>query len=182
MVGWAITGVIFFIKPGYKGAYEQLALKTYPIEKPLTIFPKKKWEEVKLIKTILGHHLLVKIDGNVEHLDPVTLQKKETPSSSQSKRLIEDAVSNNVERYGNIVSVSDNYAKSSTGVEITLDWRNLRLRQKGDDTKLINLLYKIHYLQWTPFKEVNQILGIIGLLLLITLSVFGFKIYIRNRG
>jgi len=35
MLGWTFTGLIFFIKPGYKGAYEQLALKTYPLEKNL---------------------------------------------------------------------------------------------------------------------------------------------------
>ena len=36
-VGWAITGAIFFIKPGYGGAYEALAIKTYPIETTVTL-------------------------------------------------------------------------------------------------------------------------------------------------
>ena len=26
LLGWAATGAIFFIKPGYAGAYEQLAI------------------------------------------------------------------------------------------------------------------------------------------------------------
>ena len=181
MLGWAITGVIFFIKPGYKEAYGQLPLKKYPIEKSLIISPKNKWEEVKLSKTILGHHLLVKVDGIVKHLDPATLQEKAPPSSLQYKRLIEDAVSTNKERYGEVVTVSNNNALTSTGVEIKLDWLNLALKQKGNDTKLIDFLYKIHYLQWTPSTLINQFFGAIGLLLLIILTLCGFKIYITNR-
>lgn len=182
MLGWTITGMIFFIKPGYKQAYEQLALKTYPLEMHLTISPEKKWQEARLIKTILGHHLLIKKEGKTEHLDPTTFQTKKTPSSSQTKKLIEDALASNIERYGEIISVSDNYAQTSTGIELKLDWLNLKLKQTGDDTKLINLLYKIHYLQWTPFKGANQVLGILGLILLITLTLFGLKLYIRNKG
>lgn len=181
MLGWAITGIVFFIKPGYSEAYEQLALKTYPVETQLTIDSKKKWEKVTLIKTILGHHLLVRTGDKVEHLDPTTLQEKSFPSSSQYKRLVGDALSGKSERYGDVVSISDNHVQTSTGVEIELDWLNLKLRQKGDDTKLINLLYKIHYLQWTPFKGVNQLFGIIGLLLLISLTVFGLTLYVKNR-
>ena len=31
-VGWAVTGAIFFLKPGYAGAYDLLAVKTYPLD------------------------------------------------------------------------------------------------------------------------------------------------------
>ncbi|MCI2284180.1 PepSY domain-containing protein [Colwellia sp. MSW7] len=181
MLGWALTGIVFFIKPGYSEAYEQLVLKTYPVETQLTIVPENKWEKVTLIKTILGHHLLVSTGNKLEHLDPTTFEEKSFPSSSQFKRLVADAISGKNERYGDIVSINDNHVQTSTGVEIELDWLNLKLRQKGDDTKLINLLYKIHYLQWTPFKGVNQLLGIIGLLLLISLTVFGLTLYVKNR-
>jgi len=37
--GWAVTGAIFFIKPGYGPAYESLSIKTYPLDKPLAINP-----------------------------------------------------------------------------------------------------------------------------------------------
>jgi hypothetical protein len=181
MFGWTITGVIFFIKPGYKGAYEQLSLKTYPLETQLLVDPKKNWSEVKLIKTILGHHLLVKSQGKTKHLDPVTLQVKALPTKVEYKRLIDDALSDNKERYGDIISIDGTNAKTSTGVEINLDWVSLRLSQKGDDTKLINRLYKIHYLQWTPFKNVNLVFGVLGLLLLATLTTFGIRLYIKNR-
>lgn len=32
LFGWAITGFIFFLKPGYEGAYELLQLKTYSVD------------------------------------------------------------------------------------------------------------------------------------------------------
>ena len=181
MLGWTITGLIFFIKPGYKDAYEQLAVKTYPLDRPFTVNPNNNWEEVRLIKTILGYHLLVKANGQVKHLDPVSLKVKSNPTQSQYKTLVEDAFSNNIERYGDVVSIDGSSAQTSTGVYVTLDWSSLRLSQKGNDTKLINLFYKVHYLQWSPYKGVNQVLGIMGLLLLITLTMFGVRLYVKNR-
>jgi hypothetical protein len=181
MLGWTLTGLIFFIKPGYKGAYEQLTLKTYPLEKSFSIPSSKIWQEVRLVKSILGYHLLVKYDGKIEHLDPITFIEKSMPTRSQYESLLKDTLSENKERYGEIVNIKGAFAKTSNGIDIKLDWNNLKLSQKGQDTKLINLLYKVHYLQWSPFKGVNQILGIVGLLLLITLTVLGIRIYVINR-
>lgn len=181
LLGWILTGLIFFIKPGYKEAYQQLSVKTYPLEAQLTVLPKHKWQEIRFIKTVLGEHLLVKTNGKVEHLEPSSLKVKELPTSQRIRQLIEDAISNNKERYGEVVSISGNQAQTSTGVEINIDWVNLRLSQKGKDTELINLMYKIHYLQWTPFNNINRLLGFLGLLLLAVLSFLGVKAYFQNR-
>jgi len=181
MLGWTFTGLIFFIKPGYKGAYEQLALKTYPLEKTFTLPASSTWEEARLLRTMLGYHLLVKAEGKTMHLDPISLQPKTAPSNAQYTSLLQDAFTRNQARYGEVVSIDAGVATTSTGVEVTLDWNSMRLRQKGRDTKLIKLMYQIHYLQWTPFKGVNQIVGIIGLLLLITLTLCGIKVYQINR-
>jgi hypothetical protein len=43
VIGWTITGVIFFIKPGYQAAYDQLVVKTYPLEKSFVIPESKEW-------------------------------------------------------------------------------------------------------------------------------------------
>ena len=181
MLGWTLTGLIFFIKPGYNGAYEQLAFKTYPLEKSFSIPASKTWKEVRLIKSILGYHLLVKSGDKTEHLDPLSLLPKAMPTESQYKYLLQDALSGNKERYGEVVNINGDIASTSSDIEIKLNWNNFSLYQKGQDTKLINLLYKIHYLQWTPFKAFNQVVGIVGLLLLITLTLFGIKLYISNR-
>ena len=181
VIGWTFTGIIFFIKPGYQAAYDPLAVKTYPLEKSFIIPESKGWTEVRLLKTILGYHLLVKTDNGFEHLDPVSFKPKKIPIGVELNALFNDSFSNKSERYGHVIS-SDNFnVITSEGVQVSLDWKRLTLRQKGEDTKLINTLYKIHYLQWTPYKGVNQYMGIIGLILLMTLTMLGLKIYISGR-
>jgi hypothetical protein len=181
VIGWTITGIIFFIKPGYQAAYDQLVVKTYPLKKSFVIPESKEWKEVRLLRTILGYHLLVKTDKGFQHLDPISFNAKEPPTDLALTSLLNDSFLNKPERYGHVDS-SDNYKFfTSTGIEVSLDWERLTLRQKGDDTELINTLYKIHYLQWTPYKGINQYMGIIGLMLLITLTLFGLKIYISGR-
>jgi uncharacterized iron-regulated membrane protein len=181
MLGWTLTGLVFFIKPGYQGAYEQLSVKRHPLSQVLSVTPKKNWQEVRLVNTILGPHLLVKSNHKVEHLDPVSLLDKPTPTKLQFKMLLNDAFSDNKARYGDIERIDGLSAQTSTGVKVTLDWHTLKLSQTGQDTELINLLYQIHYLQWTPFKGINQVLGIFGLLLLISLTVLGVRLYIKQR-
>lgn len=180
MLGWTITGMIFFIKPGYQAAYESLAIKTYPLNDSFTISPKSDWQKVSLVNTILGEHLLVKTADKTMHLAPESLVDKAPPSEQAFKALLRDAF-NGSNRYGDIVSVNGLSALTSTGVEIKLDWKNLRLSQKGQDTALINLLYKIHYLQWTGHKVLDQCLGILGLILLLTLTALGVRLYAKKR-
>ena len=181
MLGWTITGVIFFIKPGYQGAYEQLSVKTYPLSESIVVQPKRDWQEMKLVSTILGDHLLVKTKSKTNHLDPNSLLPKLEPSETEFKALLLDAFTGNSARYGEVVTLDGLSAQTNTGVEVKLDWNSLRLSQKGQDTELINLLYKVHYLQWTPSKNFNQFLGISGLLLLALLTALGVRIYLGNR-
>ena len=181
MLGWTLTGLVFFIKPGYQGAYEQLSVKKYPLSQTVTITPQENWLEMRLVKTVLGEHLLIKSNNQSQHLDPHTLLVKPAPTSAQIKTLLSDAFGSNKARYGEIANIDDLSAQTTTGVKVTLDWHSLRLSQQGQDTHLINLLYQVHYLQWTPFKELNQVLGIFGLILLISLTVLGLRIYIKQR-
>jgi uncharacterized iron-regulated membrane protein len=180
LLGWALTGVVFFIKPGYDDAYQPLVIKTYAIDKSWTIEPEQQWQDIRLVKTILGTHLLVTDDGDTKHLAPYTLQAKELPPSDQLSALIQDAISVNQARYGNIILINDNIATTNTGVQITLDWNRLKLSQRGQDTDLIDLIYKIHYLQWTPFKAINEIVGFVGLFLLMALTVLGAMLVMKK--
>lgn len=181
MIGWTVTGLIFFLKPGYQSAYEQLAIKTYPLQRAFTIPAKNHWREARLIKSVLGYHLIVKTDTGTKHLDPLTLAPLPKPERQQLVQLLTDAFSINPSRYGKIESITGDNIVTSTGVNVTLYWDTMRLSQQGNDTKLINYIYQIHYLQWTPFKGFNQVIGIIGLALLLLLTIFGLKIYIQSR-
>jgi hypothetical protein len=181
LFAWAVTGLIFFIKPGYEGAYEKLYLKTYPISHNISINSENSWQEFRVVRSILGLHLLAKDNDEINQYDFQTLQIKPKPSESDVKRLIEDAISSNPQRYGTIKHIQGESAFTSTGIEVKLNWNTLKLSQYGLDKRIIGLMYKVHYLQWTPWAVVNQVLGILGLILLVTLTFFGVKIYASNR-
>jgi hypothetical protein len=175
LVGWALTGAVFFIKPGYAGAYELLAVRTYPLDDnmPIRIQP---WREARLVKTILGTHLLTRTDTGWRNLDPATLRIAPAPSQDKLRLLFEDAFTANADRYGHVATQVDLTAQTTTGVEVTLDWNRLALQQRGRDTARIDTLYRIHYLQWTGQKTLDKILGLLGLLLIVTLTGLGVRL------
>lgn len=180
--GWAVTGAIFFIKPGYGGAYEALAVKTYPLATAVTLPSNPAWLEARYLKTVLGEHLLVRTSSGWEHLDPKTLEERPAPNEAELRALLADAFTANPARYGHIARVDGLSASSDTGVQVTLSWTRLALAQRGPDTDRIDVLYKIHYLQWTGHPAVDKVLGAVGLVLILTLSGLGVWLIVRPRG
>ena len=188
-IGWIITGLIFLTKPGYDGAYQQIAPKVYPIEQGFTVNTQPGWLELNIKRTILGYHLLVKQGSETLHLDAQNLAIFPQPSESDIILLLEDAIAINRERYG-IISPNNTERHSqglnstyvtTTGVELTLDWNTLSIRQRGLDTKIINTLYKIHYLQWLGQRQINLALGVLGLLGLTLLVYYGVVIVVKGN-
>jgi hypothetical protein len=170
---WALTGLIFFIKPGYAGAYESLAPKTYPIQTQLQITAEPAWQEFRYVRTILGDHLLVRTNSGWTQVDAASHQQRTQPTENEVRTLLTDAFSANPIRYGEISTVRGNVASTNTGVEVTLDWNRLSLQQKGTDTDRIDLLYRIHYLQWSGMKSVDRVVGIVGIVLVLILTSLG---------
>jgi hypothetical protein len=177
LAGWVVTGAIFFVKPGYPGAYELLQIKTYPLEPKIAAQTDPSWVEARFVKTILGEHLLARTSRGWTNLDPRSLQPAPEPSADDIIALVDDAVSVNPARYGQVASVSGNNITTSTGIRIELDWGRLALSQAGKDTDRIEALYKIHYLQWTGVKSVDTVLGALGILLVLTLSLLGTRLF-----
>jgi hypothetical protein len=171
--GWALTGLVFFIKPGYEHAYEILTPKTYPINTQLPISPEPGWQEVRYLRTILGDHLLVRTREGWTNLNPENNQVRNPPTDEEIRRLLKDAFSLNPGRYGDVTSVNGNTITTNTGVEVTLDWNRMSLQQRGKDTARIDLLYRIHYLQWTGMKNVDRVVGFVGIVLVLTLTTLG---------
>lgn len=178
--GWALTGIVFFFKPGYEGAYEIISLKFYPLSSQSSVVAQSDWLEMRLVKTILGEHLLVKRTDGWSNLDPITQQPKTPPSEAEFRSLLKDAFGANPTRYGEIVSVNGTTATTNTGVEVTLDWKRMSLQQKGTDTARIDWLYRIHYLQWTGYKTFDRVVGMIGILLVLTLTSLGAWLAFRR--
>jgi hypothetical protein len=178
---WSLTGIVFLIKPGYEGAYQKIDPKLYDIDTAFPLTPASGWSEMRLVKTVLGYHLIVNADGTWLHLDPNTLQKKPLPQRAELTKLLNDAISLDPERYGEIKDIIDNKAYTDTGVEISLDWSNLTLQQQGKDTQLIRLIYKIHYLEWFGVPSIDKALGTLAIALLLILSTLGLVLYLRGR-
>lgn len=172
-LGWAITGLVFFVKPGYAAAYEVLSPRTYPLTGALPINPDPGWLEFRSLRTVLGDHLLVRTGSGWQHLNPVNKQPRPKPSENEIKLLLKDAFSVNPPRYGTISRVSGDSVWTDTGVEVNLDWNRMSLQQRGKDTDRIDLLYRIHYLQWTGVKTVDKIVGFTGLVLVMALTTIG---------
>ena len=178
--GWAITGFVFFVKPGYAGAYETLSPKTYPLDGSITINPQPAWLEFRYFKTVLGDHLIARTKQGWLHLNPKDLQPRGTPTNEEIKLLLTDAFSVHPQRYGQISSITNNSVRTDTGVEITIDWKRLSFQQRGPDTDRIDMLYKIHYLQWTGISSIDKPVGLVGLVLVMALTILGAKLAIKR--
>ncbi|MEO6222058.1 MAG: hypothetical protein ABIP90_02330 [Vicinamibacterales bacterium] len=176
MAGWAMTGFVFFVKPGYGGAYESLMVKTYPMQAGLPISAASGWLEYRGFRTVLGDHLLVRTTTGWRHLNPGTLQPAAAPSDVDLRRLVTDAFTANPQRYGNITRVDNGVISTDTGVEVTLDWTRVSLQQHGRDTARIDQLYRVHYLQWTGVTNIDRGLGFTGLALMLALTALGVRL------
>lgn len=127
----------------------------------MTIDPDPTWLEFPYLRTIPGTHLLMRTEKGWSHLNPADGRPRGKPTEDEFRTLLRDAFSANPRRYGNISKVSGNTASTDTGVEVTLNWDRLSLQQRGKETDRIDLLYKIHYLQWTGVTIVDRVVGII---------------------
>jgi hypothetical protein len=180
LIGWVVTGVIFFVKPGYAGAYESLRPKAYPLAESLTVVPEGNWLEYRYVRTILGPHLLVRDAEGWQQVDPGTMEPRPLPGMEGIRSLVEDAIAGNPSRYGSVDRVDGREIITTTNVRITLGWNDLSFSQRGEDTELIDAIYKIHYLQWTGIGAVDKFVGGAGLLLLALLSFLGFRLAFRR--
>ncbi|HJS15203.1 MAG TPA: hypothetical protein VJ795_09035 [Rheinheimera sp.] len=178
---WALTGLVFFIKPGYQAAFSYLVVKTYPINTAIQLKPQPEWQEIKLLQTVLGTHLMVKQAGGWQQLSLKDFTVRPQPSADDLQLLVKDAISVDPKRYGEQLLKTEQGFVTDTGVQIQLDWASLSLSQQGKDTELINNLYKAHYLQWTGQKTLDQGLGVLGLILLMLTTVVGVRLLIRRR-
>ena len=181
MICWALTGLVFFIKPGYRGAYEVFTPKLYPINNQASINAESNWLEVRYLRTILGDHLLVRTEAGWTNLNPGDKRARPTPTDDDIRKLLQDAFTANPQRYGQIASIDGNTVKTNTGVMVTIDWNTMSLQQTGRDTRLIDGLYRIHYLQWTGIKSIDRLFGLTGITLVLFLTGFGAYLVVKRR-
>lgn len=176
------TGFVFFLKPGYRAAYAQLELPATPLAGPRVVSAGAGALEARWLATPLGEHLLVRTSDGWRHLDARTGKDWQEPTEAELRPLIVAALATAPERYGELLDrAPDGGWRTSTGVRVTLDWTRLRLSQSGRDTRAIDLLYRIHYLQWTGAPEVDRALGVAGLAGVAALALLGLRLARRPR-
>ena len=179
-IAWSLTGVFFLVRPAYEQAYSVLSPKTYSVDQ-INISAQPEWQEMRLLKTVLGLHLLVKQEGGWQQLDPDSLEVRATPVEADLVRFVEDAISQDTLRYGELLPGESDPFRTSTGVTIAVNWDSLSLYQQGSDTRWIDRIYRIHYLQWTGIAFLDTILGVAGLLLLLLMTATGSAMLLRRE-
>lgn len=172
-LAWSLTGIFFLVRPGYDEAYERVPVWQYAMSPSINLSPAPEWKEIRLFRSILGDHLIFQDEAGWHHLDANTLEAWPLPGEHDITRLLEDAFQFNADRYGSLVSVSGNTAHTDTGVELSINWPTLSITQDGRDSRWIDRIYSIHYLEWTGFLITDRILGLGGLALLIYMTYTG---------
>ena len=178
-IAWSLTGIFFLVRPAYEQAYSVLSPKTYAAGE-INISAEPQWQEMRLLRTILGQHLLVKQEGRWQQLDPDSLEVRAAPTEADLANFVEDAISQDTQRYGELLPGESYPFQSSTGVTITVNWDSLSLSQQGADTRWIDRIYSIHYLQWTGIALVDTVLGVGGLFLLLLMTITGSMMLLRR--
>lgn len=177
---WGISALVFFIKPGYSKAFEQLKIKTYPLEKQISIPAYIETGKVTVLRTVIGYHILFEANNKPFHLNGLTFEEFAIPNRDSLWLLINDALSYDKARYGKIKLQRGNEFITDTGVKIKFDWKRLTLFQQGSDTRTINFIYKLHYLQFTGNKNIDAAIGIAGIALILTLAILGIFIAFKK--
>ncbi len=179
-IAWSLTGMFFLLRPAYEQAYSPLSAKTYGVDEVNISTPPPQWQEMRLLKTVLGQHLLVREEGRWRQLHPETLETRPMPSDSDLVGLVEDAISQDSQRYGDLLQGETDPFRTSTGVTITVNWDSLSFYQQGVDTRWIDRIYSIHYLQWTGVALLDTVLGVTGLFLLLLMTITGSAMLLRR--
>ena len=90
--------------------------------------------------------------------------------------LVAAAIAVDPERYGTIVRRDGESFVTTTGVRVGFDWQRLMLSQEGHDTRRIDRLYRIHYLQWTGVPAIDRPFALLGLAGLVALAIVGLRL------
>ena len=168
--------MVFFVKPGYEGAYAPLAVRALGQSSPLALEAHPEWLEVRALRTVLGEHLLARTAEGWRHLRAGNLAPWPRPRAESLQPLVDDALAADAERYGRVARLDGDTFVTTTGVRVTVDWDTLSLSQRGRDTDRIDALYRVHYLQWTGVKVLDRLLGLGGLAGIVTLALLGLRL------
>ncbi len=178
---WSLTGIFFLFRPPFFEAYEQIPIRHYPLQTSSIDTSSDSWLEVRQIRSILGVHLLVRDTGEWLHLNAETMEVWDFPSGDQLTLLLNDAFEFNRDRYGSLIELNGSKGTTDTGIDVEIDWSSLSITQVGADRVWIDRIYNLHYLRWTGIEWLDEIVGILGLCLLVYMTYSGTRMVLITK-
>lgn len=207
LVVWVATGLLFHVKHRYAEAYEALAapLAAGPLWSR-AVFSPAALQARGLLDAEAPVALAAHPRGLVAYFgrrgeagvavdaasgDPIPVAAEETARVWLREAL---RASKHAARYGDVVGVEETSVPSAlTGVQnpaftfrttggkrVTVDRVTGAMTQTGDLNSWIDLTYRLHYLQWTPWKKANVALVLVASPLVLLLAASGLLLAVRG--
>lgn len=194
---WTATGLLFLLKPGWRGAYEGLdAFQETPFDPlgvvPLSLAVGKPGESGAAVHVELGSTALGLVYRIVE---PETTRIVDARSGTVLSPLERDAAvkvavdaasrSASPQRYGDVVEAREQEDAVEVvfagGATVAVGRDDLSIAQYGADSARIDALYRIHYLQWTGVPAIDRPLALAAIAGTWALAVLGLRLFRRPR-
>ncbi|MFN7988146.1 MAG: PepSY domain-containing protein [Thermoanaerobaculia bacterium] len=205
IVLWIGTGLLFHLKPGWDEAYEALAVPPPgPLPWERVVFSPAALKARGLLDAgpvVLAPHPAGLVAyfgrrGGQPAAADGTSGEPLPPASEEAARAYAGAAiasSRHARSYGQVVSAEPASHRSpltgaedpaflfrtSGGKRVVVDRVTGEVTQDGALNGRIDLLYRAHYLQWTPWKPVNAALVLAACLLALLLAATGLRLAAR---
>jgi hypothetical protein len=202
LVLWTVTGLLFHVKPGWNEAYESLAAPPPgPLPWERVVFSPAAVKARGLLDpgpVALAPHPSGLVayfglrEGRPAAVDGTSGDAIPLASEDASRAFAVAAISasRHAASYGTVVSAGPAEHRSaltgavnpallfrtSGGKRVLVDRITGEVSQSGDLNERIDLLYRVHYLQWTPWKPVNAGLVLAAMLLVLLAAASGTRL------
>lgn len=206
LVVWAVTGLLFHVKHRYAEAYESLRVPTPIPDLATARLAPADLASRSLVDAGTTPRLAVHPSGRFAWigskrgrtvaLDAATGEAIGPAPGAEARSWAERAVagSKNAARYGAIGSSRTETRRSSLsagdspailfefsgGKVVTVDLLTGEVDQTGALNDYIDATYKLHYLQWTPWRTVNVTLVLVAIPALLLLALTGFRLFVAG--
>ena len=191
LAAWSGTGLLFHIKPGWARAYDMLSaerpLSTTAVASASAVAAtfSERIERIELFGTALGPMYRVTTARGTELVDAVGLRRRSPLSAQDARELAADAVAHSRQRdaygaIGNAVVDGNTMHVTFANAIVDVDRGSGKLTQRGEDTERIDLLYRIHYLQWSGDPDVDRVIPIAGLALIWIVAFAGLVLFFKR--
>lgn len=206
LVVWAVTGLLFHVKHRYAEAYESLRVPTPVPDLATARLAPADLASRSLVDAGTTPRLAAHPSGRLAWIgakggrtvafDAATGEAIGPADDLGARSWAERAVaaSPNASRYGAITSSRTATRRSSlssgespalrfgfSGAKVvTVDLLTGEVEQTGALNDYIDATYKLHYLQWTPWKGVNVALVLVAIPALLLLALTGFRLFVAG--